>query len=426
ARAVGPGAMADQPDQPPLSADDQPLGKGHHHGRARRDMPQHVFDMVESLALCHNVTPAEEEGSGGGGGASHDAQLAVAVSKPMSYQASSPDEVAIVQWTERVGVVLAERTLTTMTLRLDALLGEAQHGRGVAPTLTYDVLHVFPFTSEAKRMGVVVRSRRSGEILFIQKGADAVMARIVQYNDWLDEECGNMARDGLRTLVVGRKRLSPQAYRRFEEAYQRARVTVVGRAEAMRQVVAAHLEADLELLGLTGVEDRLQDNVRATLELLGNAGIKVWMLTGDKVETATCVAVSARLVRRDQLVHVVAGLRTAQEVNVALETLRTLSDCCLVVDGESLQVALDFFGDEFVQLATRLSAVVCCRCSPTQKADIVRLIQRHTRRRVLAVGDGGNDVSMIQAADVGVGLVGREGKQASLAADFSVLQFAFL
>ncbi|KAJ2710187.1 putative aminophospholipid-translocase, partial [Coemansia spiralis] len=392
-------------DEHPVSADG-PLGKG--HGRARRDMPQHIFDMVESLALCHNVTPAEEEGAGDA--VSHDAQLTVTVSKPMSYQASSPDEVAIVQWTERVGVVLAERKLRTITQRLDELLAEWQYRRGAALMLTVGVLHVFPFTSESKRMG----------------GADAVMARIVQYNDWLDEECGNMARDGLRTLVIGRKRLSQQAYRRFEDAYQRARVTVVGRAEAMRQVVADHLESDLELLGLTGVEDRLQDNVRATLELLGNAGIKVWILTSDKVETTTCVAVSARLVRRDQLVHVVAGLRTAHEVNLALETLRTLSDCCLVIDGDSLQVALDFFCDEFVQIATRLSAVVCCRCSPTQKADIVRLIQRHTRRRVLAVGDGGNDVSMIQAADVGVGLVGCEGKQASLAADFSVLQFAYL
>ncbi|KAJ2662137.1 putative aminophospholipid-translocase [Coemansia sp. RSA 1200] len=398
------------------------------HGKARRDMPQRVFDMVESLALCHNVTPAEESAMDNDADAAslHDARLGVAVARPMAYQASSPDEVAIVKWTELVGVVLAERTLTSITLRLDALIPETQDGHGVAPTLTYDILHVFPFTSESKRMGVVVRSRLTGDIYFVQKGADAVMTRIVQFNDWLDEECGNMARDGLRTLVVGRKRISKDTYARFEAAYQRAKVTVVGRADAMQSVVAEYLENDLELLGLTGVEDRLQDNVRATLELLGNAGIKVWMLTGDKVETATCVAVSARLVRRDQLVHVISGLRTAHEVSDALETLRTLSDCCLIIDGDSLQVTLDFFRDEFVQVASTLSAVVCCRCSPTQKADIVRLIQRFTRKRVLAVGDGGNDVSMIQAANVGVGLVGKEGKQASLAADFSINQFSYL
>ncbi|KAJ1645709.1 putative aminophospholipid-translocase [Coemansia asiatica] len=402
------------------------LAKG--HGKARRDMPQRVFDMVESLALCHNVTPAEDNDSSheNGRDPTYDEQLSVAVARPMAYQASSPDEVAIVKWTERVGVVLAERTLSTITLRLDALIPDAQAGRGTAPLLVYDILHVFPFTSESKRMGIIVRSQTTGEILFIQKGADAVMTRIVQYNDWLDEECGNMARDGLRTLVIGRKRLSADAFARFDQAYARAKVSVVGRAEAMQRVVEDYLECDLELLGLTGVEDRLQDNVRATLELLGNAGIKVWMLTGDKVETATCVAVSAKLVRRDQLIHVISGLKAAHEATDALETLRTLGDCCLIIDGDSLHVVMDFFRDEFVQLASTLSAVVCCRCSPTQKADVVRLIQRFTGKRVLAVGDGGNDVSMIQAADVGVGLVGKEGKQASLAADFSVNQFSYL
>ncbi|KAJ2743238.1 putative aminophospholipid-translocase [Coemansia sp. BCRC 34301] len=394
-----------------VSTADGSLARAHHGGKARRDMPQRVFDMVESLAVCHNVTPAEDQSEEG------------ALPQRMAYQASSPDEVAIVQWTEHVGVVLSERTLTTMTLRLDALPQTA----GEEPmTLVYDILHVFPFTSESKRMGIVVRSRTTGDIYFIEKGADAVMAPIVQYNDWLDEECGNMARDGLRTLVVGRKRLPQATYERFDAAYQRAKLSVVGRAAAMQDVVRDHLENDLDLLGVTGVEDRLQDHVRATLELLGNAGVKVWMLTGDKVETATCVAVSARLVRRDQLIHVISGLNAPHQVRDALETLRTLPDCCLVIDGDSLHVTLDFYRDEFVALASALPAVVCCRCSPTQKADIVRLIQRFTRKRVLAVGDGGNDVSMIQAADVGVGLVGKEGKQASLAADFSILQFSFL
>ncbi|KAJ2333663.1 putative aminophospholipid-translocase [Coemansia sp. RSA 2681] len=406
--------------------------KRHHHyhagGKARRDMPQRVFDMVESLALCHNVTPAEDDNDNDNSSANYGGGGSAPPPPPplrMAYQASSPDEVAIVQWTEHVGVVLSERTLTTMTLRLDALIQDSSES-APPPTLVYDILHVFPFTSESKRMGIVVRSRSSGDVYFIEKGADVVMAPIVQYNDWLDEECGNMARDGLRTLVVGRKRLTRDAYERFDAAYQRAKLSVVGRAAAMRDVVADYLENDLELLGVTGVEDRLQDNVRATLELLGNAGVKVWMLTGDKVETATCVAVSARLVRRDQLIHVIANLRAPHEASDALETLRTLPDCCLVIDGDSLQVTLDFYRDEFVAIAAQLPAVVCCRCSPTQKADIVRLIQRATRKRVLAVGDGGNDVSMIQAADVGVGLVGKEGKQASLAADFSILQFSFL
>ena len=87
---------------------------------------------------------------------------------------------------------------------------------------------------------------------------------------------------------------------------------------------------------------------------------------------------------------------------------------------------LDTYQKRFMDYATRMSAVVCCRCSPTQKADIARLIQKSTKKRICCIGDGGNDVSMIQAAHVGVGIVGKEGKQASRAADFSVNQFSHI
>jgi phospholipid-translocating ATPase len=142
--------------------------------------------------------------------------------------------------------------------------------------------------------------------MFLQKGADSVMAKIVQRNDWLDEECGNMAREGLRTLVMGRKRLSDQSYSAFKQKHHQASVQLEGRNEAMTAVVAEYLERDLELLGLTGVEDKLQDEVKSTLELLRNAGIKIWMLTGDKIETATCIAISTKLVSRNQYIHQVA------------------------------------------------------------------------------------------------------------------------
>lgn len=84
-----------------------------------------------------------------------------------------------------------------------------------------------------------------------------------------------------------------------------------------------------------------------------------------------------------------------------LEFLQSKLDCCLVIDGESLQLCIEHFRDDFIELSTKLSAVVACRCSPTQKADVARLIRAHTKKRVCCIGDGGNDVSMIQAADVG-------------------------
>ncbi|KAF9049632.1 protein transporter [Hymenopellis radicata] len=365
--------------------------------RGRRDMSSRVHDVVLSLALCHNVTPVtNDDGS-------------------VTYQASSPDEVAIVQWTQSIGLTLVFRDRTKIELQTPA-----------GTRITFNVLDIFPFTSESKRMGIVVQDAQSGEITFLQKGADVVMAKIVQRNDWLEEETANMAREGLRTLVMARKRLSGQSYNEFKGKHHEASVRLDGRNEGMANVVGEYLEHDLELLGLTGVEDKLQDDVKSTLELLRNAGIKIWMLTGDKIETARCIAISTKLVARNQYIHEVAKLKTSDEVRDQLEFLQNKLDCCLVIDGDSLQLCLNMFKNEFIEIATKLSAVVACRCSPTQKADVARLIRKHTRKRVCCIGDGGNDVSMIQAADVGVGIVGKEGKQASLAADFSVTQFSYL
>ncbi|KAJ1300648.1 hypothetical protein OPQ81_002297 [Rhizoctonia solani] len=365
--------------------------------RGRRDISSRVRDVVLALALCHNVTPVTNDDG------------------TVTYQASSPDEVAIVKWTESVGLTLTSRTRTQIELQTPD-----------GTTLVYSVLALFPFTSESKRMGIVVQSMDTHEITFVQKGADTVMARLVQRSDWLEEETANMAREGLRTLVCGRRRLTSEEWAAFEAAHKAASVRLEGRAEAMASVVGEHLERGLELLGLTGVEDKLQEDVRATIELLRNAGIRIWMLTGDKVETATCIAISTKLVARNQYIHQIAKLKSPDQVRDQLDFLQSKLDCCLVIDGESLQLCLNHFENEFIEIATKLTAVVACRCSPTQKADVARLIRRYTRKRVCCIGDGGNDVSMIQAADVGVGIVGKEGKQASLAADFSVTQFSYL
>jgi phospholipid-translocating ATPase len=173
--------------------------------------------------------------------------------------------------------------------------------------VTFDILAIFPFTSESKRMGIIIRDRSTEQTTFVQKGADVIMAKIVQKNDWLEEETGNMAREGLRTLVLGRKKLSTEAYDEFDRRYKEALlVTGEERATAIQTVVSECLEVEVELLALTGVEDKLQEDVKSTLELLRNAGLKIWMLTGDKIETATNIAVSSKLVARNQYIHQVA------------------------------------------------------------------------------------------------------------------------
>ena len=380
--------------------------------RTRREIGSRVRDVVLALALCHNVTPTTEEVNG---------------EVVTSYQASSPDEIAIVRWTEMVGLRLAHRDRKSIVLE--------PPGTG-KPVVKVRILDIFPFTSEGKRMGIVVQfhdnlcsgvpSLDDGEVWFYQKGADTAMSSIVVANDWLDEETANMAREGLRTLVVGRKRLSSKEYQEFSSKYQEAALAISTREVGMQSIVSQYLEHNLELLGVTGVEDKLQKDVKPSLELLRNAGIKIWMLTGDKVETARCVAVSSKLVARGQYIHTITKLRRKDSAQEHLDFLRRKPDSCLLIDGESLSMFLTHYKTEFITVAVILPTVVACRCSPTQKADVAKLIKHYTKKRVCCIGDGGNDVSMIQAADVGVGIVGKEGRQASLAADFSIEQFHHL
>uniref|UniRef100_A0AAX7W7P7 Phospholipid-transporting ATPase n=1 Tax=Astatotilapia calliptera TaxID=8154 RepID=A0AAX7W7P7_ASTCA len=379
--------------------------------KVRKSVSSRIHEAVKAIALCHNVTPVYESHAGVNGeteSAEADQDFS---DDNRTYQASSPDEVALVRWTESVGLTLVNRDLTSLQLKTPS-----------GQILSFYILQIFPFTSESKRMGIIVREESTGDITFYMKGADVAMASIVQYNDWLEEECGNMAREGLRTLVVAKKCLSEEQYQDFENRYNQAKLSIHDRTLKVAAVVES-LEREMELLCLTGVEDQLQADVRPTLELLRNAGIKIWMLTGDKLETATCIAKSSHLVSRNQDIHVFRPVSNRGEAHLELNAFRRKHDCALVISGDSLEVCLRYYEHEFVELACQCPAVVCCRCSPTQKAQIVRLLQQHTANRTCAIGDGGNDVSMIQAADCGIGIEGKEGKQASLAADFSITQF---
>jgi phospholipid-translocating ATPase len=231
-----------------------------HYGRGKKtkdafnsrpDLSAKVYFAVLSLALCHNVTPTVSE------------------ENVISYQASSPDEIALVQWTATIGLTVIYRDASLIKLKMpDDVVFE------------FDILDIFPFTSESKRMGIIVREKLTSDIYFIQKGADSVMSKNVERNDWLEEECGNMAREGLRTLVVAKKSVTAPAFAELHRRLIEARTKIGDSSVAVAKIVAEFLEKDLELLCLTGVEDRLQDDVKITLEILRNAGLGIWMLTG--------------------------------------------------------------------------------------------------------------------------------------------------
>lgn len=340
--------------------------------------------LVLAMCLCNNVVPCPEEGPFG-----------------MEYISSSPDEMAMVRWASRVGVVLWSRSPESVEVKMKT------PGSGIE---RYKILHTIRFTSELKRMGVVVE--HNGEFTLYMKGADSAMKALISPSDWtetnwVEEETESMAREGLRTMVFARRKVSQKE------------------VDALLRENGSILEKGLDALGVTGVEDRLQDGVRITLEALRNAGIKIWMLTGDKIETAKCVALSSRLFGRSSSALTVTGVKTRSEAEKALRKIEKEKDF-LAIDGESLRVLMDIYPVQFVSAASELVSVACCRCTPTQKAEITKAIHSVTQKRVCCIGDGGNDVSMIQQANVGIGIVGKEGRQAALAADFSISSFRAL
>lgn len=236
----------------------------------RRPEGWRVWEAVKALALCHNVTPVYEENDT----ESIAKSVSVEIQTERTYQASSPDEIALVKWTEQVGLTLVNRDLQSITLQLTGAVKSADTASILTTTtdvsnsfnagslsheklLKYQILQIFPFTSESKRMGIIVQDTVTGEITFYLKGADVVMATIVQYNDWLSEESGNMAREGLRTLVVAKKTLTSEQYHDFETKYNAARLSITDRVQRVQTVIES-LEREMELLCLTGVEDRLQ------------------------------------------------------------------------------------------------------------------------------------------------------------------------
>ena len=333
-----------------------------------------------------------------------------------TFQASSPDEIALVNIAESVGMKLLYRDTQKVNI---------MNASGIEET--YDILYEFPFTSDRKRMGIILRTPDQRGVIVYLKGADTVMKSKVPevQRGFLMDECEMLSREGLRTLVITQKFMIESDYQQWARGYEDAKGSLEGRDAKCKKSLEL-LELDMELLGITGVEDMLQEDIQHTIESLRNAGIAVWMLTGDKVETAQCIAISTGLKAPTQEMFVIKDTEDSLTLQNLLNSYGLRNNSVLVIDGISLQVALTHLKLPFLQVACKSPSVVCCRCSPTQKAEVTEAIKEFTQKLVLSIGDGGNDVAMIQAADIGVGIVGKEGKQAALASDYSILKFKYV
>lgn len=357
------------------------------------------------LVTCHNVKTSHGDNG------------------EITYQASSPDEIALVKFAKRCGVELVERGEDHMTL-------EFRNKSHVFLEIKFGILYIFPFSSNTKRMGIVIQDNLSGNKYFLCKGAESVLMKLLQPRGsaWVGEECDILAREGLRTLVFGCKCLSDEDIAAFDKKYIDARVSITDR-EAKTQAAISTLEENLMVVALTGVEDKLQPDVKQTLESIRNAGIKVWMLTGDKVDTAKCIAISVGIKDKSHSVATITDdmHKTPADIKLQLEKLSMSAPSTMVIiDGATASICLNNFPEYFIKVISHAPSVLCCRCTPSTKAELVRWVKKVGKKRTCAIGDGGNDVPMIQEADVGVGIVGKEGLQASLVADYSIHQFSFL
>ncbi|XP_066573097.1 phospholipid-transporting ATPase VB isoform X2 [Amia ocellicauda] len=369
----------------------------------------------------------------------------------LCYEAESPDEAALVYAAKAYGFTLLSRTTDQVTVKLPQ-----------GNILTFEVLHTLPFDSNRKMMSVLVRHPVTKEVIVYTKGADSVIM------DVLESPLGEnkmkkiaadtqmhlnaYAKEGLRTLCIAKKVLNEEAYEDWSNNRLEAQAAINSRDELLMDM-ALQLETNLTLLGATGIEDRLQDGVPETIQALREAGIQIWVLTGDKQETAVNIAYSCKLMsQQDQVLMINTDskeacefildcnleevkkydpLNQSQIFKVDVDLVRPATDhrptFSLVIDGRTLSFVFDTkLHMKFLELAKRCRSVLCCRATPLQKSTVVSLVQSNLKVLTLSIGDGANDVDMIQAADVGIGISGQEGMQAVMASDFAISHFKHL
>jgi phospholipid-translocating P-type ATPase (flippase) len=384
------------------------------------DGEQHkLYDFLRCLTTCHTVL---KEKSG-------------------TLRAESPDELALIEGIKKFRCGLKDRTTGSMTVEI---LGKI---------VSYEILAVNAFNSDRKRMSILLKDNENGEYFLMCKGSDSVMMDLCSIqsaaeHSSINKSLTDLACLGLRILVVACKRIEKNVAKEWIKGYRNASTALRDRAKLLA-AAAEEIEKDLCLVGITAVEDKLQDSVPEVIADLSRAGIVLWMLTGDKEETAVNIGRTCNLVLSNTKVFYLTkmGSRAAfaemlQEIFEDVERyyvpgegykrgIDPVRDVALVIDGRSfdhLQVDYHEQCQMFLAVGRICRSVIGCSLTPIQKQLVVHLVKVNTTPRAitLAIGDGANDVSMIREADVGVGIFGKEGRQAANNSDFAIGQFKYL
>ena len=394
-------------------------------GKSGEEQKRANAEFMIALALCHTVITERTPGD----------------PPRLEFKAQSPDEAALVATARDCGFIVLGRSGDNILLNI---MGEDQ---------SFQVLNTLEFNSTRKRMSAIVRFP-DGRIKLFCKGADGMIySRLAAKQQQAlrkvtAEHLEMFAREGLRTLCVAERDLSEKEYEEWSLEHDLAAQALQNREERLEEA-ADRIERELMLLGGTAIEDRLQDGVPDTIALLGDAGIKLWVLTGDKVETAINIGFSCNLLSNDMDLivfdhqdgdlnaaaasldqHLSTFGLTGSDEELAAARLNHEPPApthAVVIDGESLKLVLhDDLRQRFLLLCRQCRSVICCRVSPAQKAAVVQLVKAGLDVMALSIGDGANDVAMIQEADVGVGIAGEEGRQAVMSSDYAIGQFRFL
>lgn len=343
-----------------------------------------------------------------------------------SYGSPSPDEVAFSQGLSGLGMAFVQRRTSPETIVVSFEGDESdeiiQH--------EYIIRGTLEFQSSRARMTVIVEDEKE-RIFLYTKGADNVIERFCIPDETTEEtqkHVKDFAIEGCRTLMFAYRELSREEYLDFKEKQDYVFAHVLHNRDAELENVFVQFEKDLILLGATAVNDQLQNGVPWAIQKLKEAGIVITVLTGDKEETAITIAKEANILGQDFKIVRLPQSEDEPDIETQLVQLTNLDkgqgNLGLVISGNALEEAIKVEG--FYDLLETLSAIVCFRANPSQKAVVVNGAKELLEPVSLAIGDGANDVSMIQEAHVGVGIQGREGSQAALSADFVIYRFRHL
>ena len=364
-----------------------------------------IKEIIQLLGTCHDINIHKNE-----------------------YQANSPDELALVYFAKKCGFEFSKRN-EKGDLIIDA------YGKKIV----FKVLEVFQFSSDRKRMSIIVKDK-DDKIWLYCKGADNIIFsrsdKVLKNGkdvSFLEKAVDNFAVQGLRTLVLARKKITQLEYSKFSEEYEKAMNDLNNREKKIK-ILQSEFENGLQVIGATVIEDKLQDQVPESIKDFIKAGIKVWVLTGDKMETAINIGHSTNLISKGLLLLKLSSFeksRLRKSLNEYLKNLDNLkkSEFAFVISGDALITI--FQNQKLKKKLTKIilfaKSVICCRVSPKQKALIVKMVKEAIpTARTLGIGDGANDVNMIVAANVGVGIKGFEGQQAARSSDYVIGEFKLL